>query len=161
MCGSATLNGFAFSTGLELSKSLYKARIELQSSIKCVPFLMRGSVFRPRHIRTESTTTSLDICPLGDLIDIVHTHQASRRHDKVYALLGMASDNLSTAGMFPDYSLLWKQLLQRLVNFLLSEQTSVRTWDDREMAVINSTIRVVGHIGACKNKLTPGTMDNV
>jgi hypothetical protein len=32
-----------------------------------------------------------------------HTHEATKRYDKVYALLGMSSDNLKKAGLVPNY----------------------------------------------------------
>ena len=46
---------------------------------------------------------SLDICPLGELIDIYHTYKATNRHNKIYALLGISLDNLSAAGLSPNY----------------------------------------------------------
>ncbi|KAF2627493.1 hypothetical protein BU25DRAFT_421506 [Macroventuria anomochaeta] len=58
----------------------------------------------------------------------------------------MESDDFSTAGILPDYSLPWNELLQRLVKFLLGEQTSIQTSDDREMVIINSTVLFLGHI---------------
>jgi hypothetical protein len=40
-----------------------------------------------------------------------HTHEASKRHDKVYALLGMSSDDLSRADLLPNYQAPSKELL--------------------------------------------------
>jgi hypothetical protein len=39
-----------------------------------------------------------------------HTRQASDPRDKVYALLGMSSDNLSKASLQPDYKISWQNL---------------------------------------------------
>ena len=75
-----------------------------------------------------------------------HTHKATKRHDKVYALLGMSSDDLSKAGLLPNYGLPWKELLQRLAKFLLYEKVSVETWGDKEMAVIKSKGCVLGKV---------------
>jgi hypothetical protein len=58
--------------------------------------------------------------------------------DKVYALLGMSSDDPSAAGLSPNYTVPWKTLLQRLIEFILFKEASVETWDKREIAVIES-----------------------
>lgn len=75
-----------------------------------------------------------------------HTHKATKQHDKVYALLGMSSDDLSEAGLMPNYGLPWEELLRRLTKFLLYEKVSVETWSDREMAVIKSKGCVLGKV---------------
>jgi hypothetical protein len=41
-----------------------------------------------------------------------HTRQASDLRDKVYALLGMSSDNPGKAGLQPDYKISWEKLFQ-------------------------------------------------
>ncbi|KAF2184513.1 hypothetical protein K469DRAFT_708723, partial [Zopfia rhizophila CBS 207.26] len=76
---------------------------------------------------------------------------ATKRHDKVYALLGMSSDNLSQASLSPNYGVPWKEVLQRLVKFLLCKQVSVETWDDREMAVIKGRGCVIGQVSSVKS----------
>jgi hypothetical protein len=75
---------------------------------------------------------------LGELIDMYHNREATRRHDKIYALLGMSSEDPSAAGLSPNYQVSWKELLQRLVRFLLYKGVSVETWNEREIAVIKS-----------------------
>lgn len=47
----------------------------------------------------------LDICSLGQLVDMYYAHKATKRHDKIYALRGMCSDDLSTARLEPNYDL--------------------------------------------------------
>jgi len=39
-----------------------------------------------------------------------HTRQASDPRDKVYALLGMTSDDPSKAGLHADYNITWEKL---------------------------------------------------
>ncbi|RYO94574.1 hypothetical protein DL766_001938 [Monosporascus sp. MC13-8B] len=77
-----------------------------------------------------------------------HTREASERLDKVYALLGRSSDNPSTRGLSPDYSIKWNKLFRRLVKSLWDEKSvdrvSVETWDDKEIAVIRAKGCVVG-----------------
>ena len=56
-----------------------------------------------------------------------HTRQASDVRDKVYALLGMSSDNPDEAGLLPNYEVSWKNLFQQLVKFVLGKDISVET----------------------------------
>ncbi len=48
-----------------------------------------------------------------------HTHEATKRHDKIFALLNMSSDDPTSAGIKPEYSLKWGSLMKNLVSFLL------------------------------------------
>jgi hypothetical protein len=54
-----------------------------------------------------------------------HTRQASDPRDKVYALLGISSDDLSNASLQPDYNISWDKLFQQLIMFILSLDVSV------------------------------------
>jgi hypothetical protein len=65
-----------------------------------ITYLIRGAIFRPRQI---SKKREKDIYSLGQLVDMYHAHEATRRHDKVYTLLGMSSDDLNAASLNPDY----------------------------------------------------------
>lgn len=65
-----------------------------------------------------------------------YNRQATERRDKVYALLGMSSDNPVAAGLAPDYEISWENLFRKLIKFLLCEQVSVSVWTNREIAVI-------------------------
>ena len=151
MCGSVEIDGYAFCLGVDLLKHYYEARPDLQSLIRSVTYLIKGAIFRPKYAMSRSGRSSLDICPLGELIDRYHTHEATKRHDKVYALLGMSSDNLSKANLLPDYGVLWEDLLQRLTKFLLCEKVSVETWPDTEIAVIKSKGRILGKVSLEKS----------
>jgi hypothetical protein len=106
-------------------KSSYQDGTDLQGLIRSVTYLIRGAIFRSNH---ETDSGSQNICPLGELIDMYHAHEAARPHDKVYALLGMSSDDLSRSNILPNYNISWKELLRRLVKFLLPEDISVETW---------------------------------
>jgi hypothetical protein len=97
------IDGYAFCLGVDLLKRYYKARPDLQSLIRLVTYLMKGAIFRPKYASSRSGRSSLDICPLGELIDRYYTHEATKRHDKVYALLGISSDDLSKANLQPNY----------------------------------------------------------
>ncbi len=70
------------------------------------------------------------------------------RHDKVFALLGMSSDDPIAADLLPNYKNSWEELLEQLVRFLLGGQVSVKTWADTEMAVIKSKGCVLGQVSS-------------
>jgi hypothetical protein len=76
------------------------------------------------------------------------TREASERHDKIFALLGMSSDDPTAAGLSPDYGIPWEGLLERLVRYLFGEQVAVKTWPERELAVIRGKGHVLGHISS-------------
>jgi hypothetical protein len=80
-----------------------------------------------------------------------HTHEATKRHDKVYALLGISSDDVSVGSLLPDYRVPWKELLRRLVKFLLSGQVSIKTWEDKEVAEIRSRGCVLGRVSRAES----------
>ena len=121
ICGSTEIDRYTFCLGLE------HLNIALEGSMPQVTFLIQGAIFRSRHISRKQERFSLDICSLGELVDMYHAHEATKRHDKIYALIGMSLDNLSVAGLEPNYKIQWSILMQRLVKFLLGDQVSVDT----------------------------------
>ena len=145
MCGPAEMNGYAFCLGLSKLKLSYGADSGLQGRIRSVMYLIQGAIFRPRlHI-------SIPILSLGELIDMYHTREATKRHDKIYALLGMSFDGSS---LFPNYQATWKETLQQLVEFLICEEISVETWNEREMAVIKTKGCIIGRVYSVENDRT-------
>jgi hypothetical protein len=62
---------------------------------------MRGAIFRLKHVMSWSGRASLNIRPLGKLIDMFYTHEATKRVNKVYALLSISSDN--PPSLLPNY----------------------------------------------------------
>ncbi|KAH6699918.1 heterokaryon incompatibility protein-domain-containing protein, partial [Leptodontidium sp. MPI-SDFR-AT-0119] len=143
MCGSTGIDGYAFCLGVNC---FYEARRDLESSTRSITYLIRGATFRPKHAMSWPGRASLDIRPLGELIDMFHTHEATKPVDKVYALLGMSSDDPSTAGLLPDYEVPWEKLFKDLVKFLLYKQVYVKTWGDEERAVIKGKGCILGQV---------------
>jgi hypothetical protein len=127
MCGSSVIDGYAFCLGL---KTFHMASPDLEGSIHSITDLIRGSIFRETRIANGLDRFSLDIRPLGELIDMFHTYEATESVDKVYALLGMSSDDPISRGLVPNYSLLWENLFEDLVKFILSKQVYVKAWTD-------------------------------
>ncbi|KAF7541472.1 hypothetical protein G7054_g545 [Neopestalotiopsis clavispora] len=101
---------------------------------------------RPKYIRGRLGGFTLGIRPLADLIGMFHTRQATDRRDKVYALLGMRSDLSGVSDLMPDYNLSWRELFRKLVKALLSHRTNVTTWESQNIAVIQSSGYVLGHV---------------
>ncbi|OBS16723.1 hypothetical protein FPOA_12665 [Fusarium poae] len=146
-CGPTEISGYAFCSGLSKLNLSYETRPDLSSLIRSVSYLIRGAAFRPRCATGRSGRFSLGICPLGELVDMYHTRKATDRRDKVYALLGMSSDDTSIAGLSANYEISWGRLFQQLINFF-SKRVSVDTWDDKEIEVIRGKGCVLGEVSS-------------
>jgi hypothetical protein len=79
-----------------------------------------------------------------------HTHKATVLHDKVYALLGMSSDNPIAAGLSPDYKVSWKERFYQSIKFVLGKDVSVET-DDSQRAVIKSKGCILGQVSSVRS----------
>lgn len=147
MCGSKEMDGYAFSLGVDSFQGFDNAHPGLQSLTRSVTYLVRGSIFRSSFPISRSDRYSLDICPLGELVDLYRAHEATKSHDRVFALLGMSSDDLSKSRLLPDYTVSWEELLKRLTKYLLCEEISVEILGvDREIAVIKGKGFVLGKV---------------
>jgi hypothetical protein len=155
------IDGYVFCLGVDLLKDFYNARPDLQGLIRSVTYLIREAIFRPGYSTGSSGRSSLDICSLSELMDMYHAHEATQRHDKVYALLGMSSDDLSKVGLSPDYDVPWEELLQRLAKFLLSEKISGETWRNREIVMIKSKGCIVGKVTSVQSNMARGNRQGV
>jgi ankyrin repeat protein len=164
MCGPAEIDGYAFCLGLDSLKEFYESRVELQSLIQSVTYLIRGAIFRRNYVLGRTGRVPQAICTLGELVDMYHNHEATLLPDKVYALLGMSgmsSDDLSKANLLPNYEVKWEELLQRLAKFLLCERISVETWSGKEIAVIKSKGYILGKISSVRNTISLGGRQGV
>jgi hypothetical protein len=103
---------------------------------------------------TASGGLTPDGLSLGELIDMYHTRESTERHDKVYALFGMSSDNPSGAGLSPDYSVPWKGLFQRLIQFVVSKEAFVETWDEKQVAIIKNKGCIFGQVASVESEGT-------
>ncbi|KAE8371728.1 hypothetical protein BDV26DRAFT_120640 [Aspergillus bertholletiae] len=149
MCGPVEMNGYAFISGLQNLEVLRTARPELQGLVQSAYHLIKDAVFRPSYQFATRGTLSI-----GELIDMYHTRHASCLHDKVYALLGMCSDDPDTEPLRPAYHLPWNTVFERVIKHIISPDISVNTWPGREVAVIRGKGYVLGII---KSVTTPGS----
>jgi hypothetical protein len=141
------IDGYAFCSGISALKP-YENYPELQSLIRSVAYLIIGEVFRPRYETGRSGRFSLCIRPLSELVDMYHTRKATNSLGKVYALLGMSSDDPNAAGLSANYKTSWKDVFQNLVKFSLSDQVSVSVMDGEEVAVIEGKGYVLGEVSS-------------
>jgi hypothetical protein len=146
MCGRQRIDGHAFCLGVDDMINACDAHPALQSRILSVTYLVRGAIFRPDYSLERSSRSTLNISPLSELVDMYHANEATQCHDKVFALLGMSTDDLSKGDLSPNYGLPWAELLQRLVKHVISNEVSVQTCGDIQAAVIRSRGCIVGEV---------------
>jgi hypothetical protein len=68
----------------------------------------------------------------------------------------MCSDDLTAAGLEPNYDLEWKELMKRLVKFILGDQISIETWNNKEIAVLKSKGCVLSRVAEVENSVASG-----
>ena len=90
------IDGHTFCSGLSVLKLSYETSLDLQGLVCLITYLVRAAIFWRKYERDEASRSgrfSLYICLLSELIYMYHTCKASECYDKVYALLGMSSDD--------------------------------------------------------------------
>ncbi|KAL4896928.1 heterokaryon incompatibility protein-domain-containing protein [Aspergillus ambiguus] len=147
-CGFMELDGYTFSAGLRVLGHQYPGLMAMQRLVAPVVYILGRAIFRPRAMPSASTpgSFSLNIRPLSELIEMYNRHEATERHDKIFALLGMSSDNPISAGLIPNYALRWTELLRQTIVFLLGSGVFAETWEDRELAIIEGKGVVIGKV---------------
>ncbi|RYP72136.1 hypothetical protein DL771_004370 [Monosporascus sp. 5C6A] len=156
-CGPTEIDGYAFCSGLNALNLSYKTSPNLQGIIPPIAHLITGAVFRPPYERYEPNRPgrfSLNIRPLSELVDMYHARKATDPLDKVYALLGMSSDDPNVMGLSVNYETSWKDVFLKLVKFSLSDQMSVSTWDGMEVAVIEGKGCILGEVSSIRKDST-------
>ncbi|KAK6596135.1 ankyrin repeat-containing protein [Botrytis cinerea] len=126
MCGSTTIDGYAFCSGVK-SLKLYNGNSSGLESLPSIMDLIERAGLRPKFKANLPERLSLDIRSLAELIDMFHTRQATDIRDKVFALLGMSSDKPEKGGLQANYETSWDKIFPRLVKFILGNDLSVKT----------------------------------
>ncbi|XHG03009.1 hypothetical protein AWENTII_006331 [Aspergillus wentii] len=135
MYGSVQINGHIFCEGLS------KLRAPLPSYIQPVLYLIRGALFRPRY-----EIDSYGTLAIGELLDMYRNHNATRLHDKVYALLGLSVENADKASLKPNYDLQWNDVFKQVIMHVFPSSCSVETWPEAAVAVIKGKGWVLGYV---------------
>jgi len=160
-CGSPEIDGYVFYAGLDKLNLAYHTRPNnLQSLIPSITPLIRDAIFRQREGPSQPPGRfSLRIRPLGELVDLYHTRNATDPRDRVFALLGMSSDDFmsSTVELTADYAASWKFAFRKLLQFSLSQEIAVETWDEHNIAVIRGHYCLLGEICAADSRQGSGT----
>ncbi|KAI1740028.1 heterokaryon incompatibility protein-domain-containing protein [Xylaria scruposa] len=150
MTHSTEIDGYAFCSGLKALN--FASDLSIPSRIQSVVYLIRGAISRRRY--SFSNKISLNICPLGQLIDMSQNREATDHRDLVYALLGMSSDNYSAGGLFVNYEIPWKVLFQQVVKYLVSPEAYIGIFAEEKVAVIKTKGFVVGKILEVSSRYT-------
>jgi hypothetical protein len=148
MCGSTEIDGYAFCLGVKSLQLSYMASPELQT-LPSVTYLIAYAGLRSKYTANPPERFSLEIHSLAELIDMFHTRYASDPRDKVYALLGMSLIDPSKATLQPDYTISWEQLFEKLVKYVLGEDTFVEASSQRPM--IKSKGCILGQVSSIES----------
>ena len=146
MCGAAQIDGHTFCLGL---KQLNLPNEEFAGSpglIRSVAFLISQAIFRPKSAAWWSGRTSLETNTLAELIDMYHTHEATERHDKIFALLGMSSNDLTAAGLSPDYSVPWAKVFMNVLHFVFDKLFPIKVLGDGDLAIVKAKGHAMGKV---------------
>jgi hypothetical protein len=141
------IDGYAFSLGLKSLQLSYTDSPELRT-LPSVAYLIERAGLRSKYTTNSPERFSLYIRCLAELVDMFRTRKATEVRDKVYALLGMSSDDPGEAGLRPDYEVPWKDLFQQLVRFVLGKDVCVETSDNSQRAVIKSKGCILGQVSS-------------
>ena len=74
------------------------------------------------------------------------SHDATKQHDKVYALLGLSADPITTA-LTLNYDLSWDEVFKWVTKHIFPE-CSVETRSETDTAVVKGKGRILGHINS-------------
>lgn len=154
LCGSVAIDGLALSA---LVDSFVRAKSsEMWNGLQSGVNLMKNAFQRNDHRGVENLENlaatpnqpfSLAIVPLAGLLDMYLARQATDVRDKVYALLGMCSDDVRSSGLTPDYSRPLGKLFDLVCNHLFGMvPISIKTCGDRHVVGMRGPGRVLGHV---------------
>ncbi|PWY80195.1 HET-domain-containing protein [Aspergillus eucalypticola CBS 122712] len=135
MCGSVQINGHALCEGLKRMR----LPAEYQEKIGPVAFLIKGALVRPKY-----EPGSRGFLTIGELVGMYCYHDATEQHDKIYALLGLSADPMTSA-LTPNYALPWNTVFNQVTSHMFPD-CSVDTWPESDIAIIRGVGWVLGHI---------------
>ncbi|KAK1831507.1 heterokaryon incompatibility protein-domain-containing protein, partial [Podospora conica] len=148
LCGSIVVDGLALCACVDaLGAKGGIQDLEMWIKVKSGLELMKDT-FQSNWYAGESQQFNLAIAPLADLLDVYLPRQASDVRDKVYALLGMCSDDFCNTGLvIPDYSRTLVDFFSLVCKHVFSVvPISVKTWGARHVAGMRTRGRVLGRV---------------
>ncbi|PWY68932.1 HET-domain-containing protein [Aspergillus eucalypticola CBS 122712] len=135
MCGSVQVNGHIFCEGLDN----LKPSSALMAKISPVSFLIKEALFRSHDGHLSDPTLSI-----GELVSMYRNHNATKQHDKVYALLGLSADS-DSAALVPDYKLPWHEVFRQVTQHVFP-RCSVEICYGSETAIVKGKGWILGYI---------------
>lgn len=122
-------------------------------------YLIRQAAFRSPLFGRDQVRAASDFNRLGNLLDMYYEYGATKKHDKIYALLGMSAG--LNGVIKPDYTLPWHHLFHKIIDHILATDVRVRTWPQREISVICGPSFVLGTATPFKIGMPDGSRNNV
>jgi ankyrin repeat protein len=140
ICGSAVLDGHTFCVGV-VALSLREKTAALQ-----LTRLMSQTPFKGRHRVLQGGNHSLSLFSLGELIDMYGRQQATKCHDRIFALLGMSSDaDLSLLHIGYDRPI--GDLISAVVKHVFGEKVTVKAIQEQShVAILQCVGCILGQI---------------
>jgi hypothetical protein len=118
LCGSDELTGAGFFWGL--SGLLEWCRdVEIRGMVSSILYLLGDASVMRVDKPDDAQPFRLGICPLSQLVDMFRLREATDPRDKVYALLGIMSQESTKTDIVPDYGIEWDDLFRNLVHSVL------------------------------------------
>jgi hypothetical protein len=145
-CEPAQIDGYTFCIGLRELSIQIETVIGSHKLTPPVTCLIRQAILRPKSAKWWLERTSLEICPLVELVDMYHAHEATERHDKIFALLGMTSDDPTEAGLLPNYHIPWQELFMNLLRFVFGGRASIAILGDSDLVTIQVKGSIIGTV---------------
>ena len=98
----------------------------------------------------STTIPSFEIAPLGDRLNMFENHEATDKRDKIYALLGLSSDNALTPDLRPDYTKSWSTLFKQVASHVLGSTAVISVVERKSQAVVSESGCALGIVAKCK-----------
>lgn len=156
-CGNAEIPGGMFARGLQVALWKLEHMTEEQWALPAVLGLMNHTTSnlpllqRISTLQMSTAIPSFEIAPLGELLRMFVDHEATDERDRIYALLGLSSDNDLTPDLRPDYTKSWSDLFRQVIKHILGSSAIISVVDGKSQAVISDfgyTIAyVTKHVG--------------
>ena len=148
MDGLDEMDGDSFCLGLEALNS--ERRITFSSTnashrAHAATLLMKSAGLRSRM--SPSIKTLLGTRSIAELVNTFHSHEATDRRDKVFALLGLGAN--VPMELSANYDISWGEVFRRLIRCCIgNSEAYIETWDDQEIAIMKPEVMVLGHFVA-------------
>lgn len=129
LCGPEELTGACFFWGLS-GLLQWCQDGELRGMVSSILYLLGDASILRVNRAAPSEPFRLGICPLSQLVDMFRLREATDPREKVYALLGIMSQDTMKIDIKPDYGIDWEDLFRNLVRAILGEKVEA-AWNSQ------------------------------